>query len=649
MKHIAAFILTALSASAQPFTFNDPSLLQSVSSLRNTLVGHWRLEESSGVRYDDSLFGSQLQSVGSISNALGISGYGAFGASGKGLYCLDNAALSMGNGVSFTIAAWVNLNSLSADRPIVAKFDSGTASIAEYLLRYSMGDTRFRFRAGNGTTIAGINADVFGAPVTNVWNLVVAGFDGSSIFISVNAGTTNSAPLSFVQDGTNKFEVGIWTNVPAYFSGTIDEVGVWKRRLTSTEISRLYVSGRGSKFPWSYLSPVNTSTSSLDSLWRFEPISPNGAVIAAKHAWQDAGLLVGSSKVFNAFLGADRSNYVSESVIDSSVWSSPVSLGEIPVGGDAHNYCSLIQDTNQYLHAAYGSHSSALFYRKSATANSALSWTSQSNIATTATYPTLWCDFANKLSVIYRGDGSSPTRRVNLITSTNSGTNWSSEVALIDSMNNQIWSYKGNVGLGNEATNAIHLCWTWRYDTGTDDPLGFTNIYYMRSVDSGATWTKSDGTAYTLPVTPATAEIVYTGNSVEPIQVVTDTNSNPIILFTVSNIGYETNSVAKLASLSAGSWNIKTLPITNYYKMPQLLIDANNTYTVLGIAPTGAIYQVFSSVSSNTGTSWVNSQLTGYPTPADRINGVRQKSGSPSLQAAWSDMAGNVRYMKKLP
>ena len=51
-----------------------------------------------------------------------------------------------------------------------------------------------------------------------------------------------------------------------YFNGTIDEVGVWSRALTSTEVSELYNSGAGCQYPFGACTP-STARPSMLKIW----------------------------------------------------------------------------------------------------------------------------------------------------------------------------------------------------------------------------------------------------------------------------------------------------------------------------------------------------------------------------------------------
>lgn len=166
----------------------------------------------------------------------------------------DNADLSTGD-IDFTIACWINFESKGATRPIVQKA-SGTE--VEYALWYSTADDRIRFWvSADGTDWHGTLSDSnLGSPSTATWYFVIAWHDASAntINLKINNGTTSSTSYSSgVFNGGAPFNIGFNGSggSPAYFDGLIDEVGFWKRVLTSDEMTSLYNSGNGLAYPFS--------------------------------------------------------------------------------------------------------------------------------------------------------------------------------------------------------------------------------------------------------------------------------------------------------------------------------------------------------------------------------------------------------------
>jgi len=136
-----------------------------------------------------------------------------------------------------TIEVWVKPKVVDSTYHWVVSKDSGNNNLA-YLLGLSS-DNEFRFLTRNA------NADVLtGLSVSaDVWYHIVGVDDGVNIKIYQNGVLANSAPVSgeFV---VNDIDVIVGartaTNPIQFFNGIIDEVRIWERALTPTEIEILY-------------------------------------------------------------------------------------------------------------------------------------------------------------------------------------------------------------------------------------------------------------------------------------------------------------------------------------------------------------------------------------------------------------------------
>ena len=101
---------------------------------------------------------------------------------------------------------------------------------------------------GNGasydmTVITGITQDTY--------THVVVTYDGTTIksYINGSAGPTKTATL-------NTTGTGIWfgerknSDVDGWFDGQADEIGIWSKELTSSEVTELYNGGSGLTYPF---------------------------------------------------------------------------------------------------------------------------------------------------------------------------------------------------------------------------------------------------------------------------------------------------------------------------------------------------------------------------------------------------------------
>ena len=154
-----------------------------------------------------------------------------------------------------SVSFWVKLNTLSTFA-FVSKFN--------HLIPYNgwavqLSGSKVNLIFSNSVTGASYaqteNTQVL---TTNTWYHIVATYDGSKsasgikIYIDGSVGTqnilkdtlsTNSTSASGIKATISSRNAGsIWTN------GIIDEVGIWNRELTASEVTDLYNSGAGLQY-----------------------------------------------------------------------------------------------------------------------------------------------------------------------------------------------------------------------------------------------------------------------------------------------------------------------------------------------------------------------------------------------------------------
>jgi hypothetical protein len=225
--------------------------LKANAAITDNLQSYWKLDEASGTRLD-SVGSNNLTDNNTVTQAVGKLGNAALFtlANSEYLSINDNASLSTG-GVSFTISAWVYLNSKSSAQMVVSKFDTTTAT-GEYGLYYSAASDRFKFSTyGTGATT--VIADSLGTVSTDTWYFIVATHNAvtNTNTIRINDTYENSIGTAEHSDSVAPFYVGRIPGSNFYANSRIDSIGFWKRVLTSQEIGTLYNSGAGLEYPFS--------------------------------------------------------------------------------------------------------------------------------------------------------------------------------------------------------------------------------------------------------------------------------------------------------------------------------------------------------------------------------------------------------------
>lgn len=255
MRTILALLLSLVSCCAQ----TDPGILESGSSLRIGLKGYWRLEEASGTRYDRSPSGFTLTANNSPGQAVGKVGNCATfaSASAQSLSAASSNSLSFLLANPFSCHAWVKLTNNTATQIILGKEQLSTSRGWNFgavagKLYFGLDCASSVGMSIQGTTI-----------ITNAaWHSVLLTYNGNSNTNGMNlycdgaletlSARSKSGTITDI-DNTGFFTIGNLTGYTTiYGNGMIDEVGVWNRVLTASEIVQLYTSGNGITHPFAH-------------------------------------------------------------------------------------------------------------------------------------------------------------------------------------------------------------------------------------------------------------------------------------------------------------------------------------------------------------------------------------------------------------
>jgi hypothetical protein len=222
--------------------------------LSEGLVGYWSMENVSDHVIVHDRSGNGLN--GTLENAAGAASW-VNGKIGGGIdFDGDNNQVNMGDPTtlqltgSMSISAWVNSNDFSgqgAECCTVIANKLGFSPNRGYSLQTSPSDGNFRFYiASNGTTLASI----FSATVasTGFWYHLVGVYNAASQTMDIyvngtldNGTLTGTVPASQHSNNGQDFMIGgREDHADMHFDGTIDEVRIYDRALSSEEVRRLY-------------------------------------------------------------------------------------------------------------------------------------------------------------------------------------------------------------------------------------------------------------------------------------------------------------------------------------------------------------------------------------------------------------------------
>ncbi|MBI2591682.1 MAG: hypothetical protein HYW34_03330 [Candidatus Brennerbacteria bacterium] len=202
------------------------------------LVGYWKFDDGSGITALDS---SGVGNTGTVVN-------GPVWTAGKSAGALDfdgvddyvsvaNSTTLNINGNVLTISAWI--------KPDVV----GGSTNATFVRKANITD-KFILRndaLANGVTFVidtGTNSFVtnVGTLQTGIWQLVTAIYDGSNMRVHINASQVGSptAKTGTLVSDTDPLYIGANGGTLQFFNGIIDEVRIYNRALSDSEVKQLY-------------------------------------------------------------------------------------------------------------------------------------------------------------------------------------------------------------------------------------------------------------------------------------------------------------------------------------------------------------------------------------------------------------------------
>jgi len=241
---------TQLYASGSGVTYPDFTPAAPTEPLLVSLVSYWKLDEASGNAVD-AHGTNHLTDVNTVTSNPGKVGTARqfVIANSEMLQVADNATLRTGD-IDFTTAGWFYADAIPGNVALWGK-DVDTTH-RDYRLDINAAATgpRFILFTSSGG-VAGIK-ETGTALATGTWYFVVAWHDSAAntISIQINDGTVFSAATTDIPGtSTAAFEIGAFGDAGAYWSGRIDEVGIWKRVLTPAERTQLYAGGAGVTYP----------------------------------------------------------------------------------------------------------------------------------------------------------------------------------------------------------------------------------------------------------------------------------------------------------------------------------------------------------------------------------------------------------------
>lgn len=214
------------------------------SGLWVDLVAYWPFNNQDNFLDDASGNGNHLTGVNYIYNARSCKvGSGIYAETNKYAYIIDNTYLSTAANESISFSVWVYINS-STTSVIFGKNATGTNRSYRLGFDYTADDKLYWYGFNNGVASVEVKT---AALSLNTWYHVYCYYDYTTgIGISLNNTAAVTAAFTTQANCTSNFTIcRLDEGTQHYLSGNIDELCVWKRLLTTEEITALYNGGSG--------------------------------------------------------------------------------------------------------------------------------------------------------------------------------------------------------------------------------------------------------------------------------------------------------------------------------------------------------------------------------------------------------------------
>ena len=211
-------------------------------SLSDNLIGYWQFD---GSGQDASGGGRDLDLVGGVGFADGLFGEALDLHGNANQYAqrpVDDAIYDFGPS-DFTIQAWVNFNNISGEQALVDKHVEWGGS-GWIVTKHGVSD--WHFFAKPSVILTSSDQTI----QTGRWHHVLVRGDGSDfdLFYNGTVVTSGSDPDP-IADTDRSLIVGMQPGRGFPLDGRLDEIAIWNRALTDSEIATLYNGGNGTPIP----------------------------------------------------------------------------------------------------------------------------------------------------------------------------------------------------------------------------------------------------------------------------------------------------------------------------------------------------------------------------------------------------------------
>jgi hypothetical protein len=226
--------------------------------LTDNLLAYWKLDESNGNPVDATGNGNTLTNVNSVAFATGKINNGADFGSTNSNKLLGRSSNFGVTGGSASLSVWFKIDAQpgSGDFQNVIRLSENTNKTHLHI-RYENNGGTYSINYARSKNGVGDQAVVRnGQLTTGTWYFAAVTYNGTTLeaFLDGSSVGTVAASGNGSGDNPNYRTTGGWYNSAlSYFyplKGMVDELGLWSRALSSTEITQLYNGGSGFSHPF---------------------------------------------------------------------------------------------------------------------------------------------------------------------------------------------------------------------------------------------------------------------------------------------------------------------------------------------------------------------------------------------------------------
>ncbi|WP_237502577.1 LamG-like jellyroll fold domain-containing protein [Streptomyces sp. SID8374] len=207
----------------------------------------WELDEAGGASQAAGSSGARIAKLhgGATTGGAGKKGKTLHLDGTSGYAATDIPTVNTANG--FSVSAWVKLDRIPTDAAVVAAQPGNHSPGFE--LYYSHGYQRWVFNQYTsdtpGAPIARAMASQAGGVTANAWTHLVGVYSGGDkeLRLYVNGALVGSTPYTTAWDARRGLQIGaanLRGSVTNYFPGAIDELRIFDKPVSATEVTRLY-------------------------------------------------------------------------------------------------------------------------------------------------------------------------------------------------------------------------------------------------------------------------------------------------------------------------------------------------------------------------------------------------------------------------